>query len=188
MRKIFAPLSALLLTGAVTPALAERVSIVEVDLNMRAGPSTNFPVVTTIPEDTEVTVYGCVRGNDWCDVAWRDNRGWVFADYLNARYNGRVVPIIEYRSDLDVPIVSFSVGTYWDNYYRNRPWYDRRDRWRTIWRDRDRDRDGRRADRDRDDDRDGRRADRDRDRDRDGRRADRDGDRDRDGRRADRDG
>ena len=39
------------------------------DVNMRAGPAADFPIVTTIPEDRAVTIHGCVGGYEWCDVS-----------------------------------------------------------------------------------------------------------------------
>ena len=145
------------------------------DVNMRAGPGTRYPVVTTIPSDREVVIHGCLSNWDWCDVTWRRNRGWVFSDYLEALYRSRRIAFDEYRTYIDIPFVSFSFG-YWDRNYRDRPWFDDWDRWsdgdRPRWRDRDRNRD-----RDRDRDWSG---DRDRDRDRVGDR-NRDDDEDRNG-------
>lgn len=172
MRRTLLPISVALVMGVSTSAMAASRGQVAVDLNMRAGPSTEFPIVTTIPGDSAVTIYGCVRGYSWCDVSWRGDRGWVYSDYLQTRYRDRYVPVVEYRDRVDVPIISFAFGPYWDSYYRGRPWYDRRDRWRVIWRQSDRDHDVRRG-RDRDGDRrvedrrdreNGRRADRDRER------------------------
>jgi uncharacterized protein YraI len=115
------------------------------DVNMRAGPGSRYPVVTTIPADREVFIHGCLSNWDWCDVSWRRNRGWVFSDYLEALYRSRRIGFDEYRTFIDIPFVSFSFG-YWDRHYRNRPWFDDWDRWddrrdRPRSRDRDRDRD-----------------------------------------------
>lgn len=115
------------------------------DVNMRAGPGSRYPVVTTIPEDRQVFIHGCLSDWDWCDVSWRRNRGWVFSDYLEALYRNRRVAFDEYRTFVDIPFVSFGV-TYWDRYYRDRPWYGDWDHWgdrhdRRYRRDRDHERD-----------------------------------------------
>ena len=113
------------------------------DVNMRAGPGSRYPVVTSIPEDGQVYVHGCLSNWDWCDVSWRRNRGWVFSDYLEAVYRSRRLGFDEYRTYVDIPFVSFGFG-YWDRYYRDRPWFDDWDHWgdrndrRMRHRDRDR--------------------------------------------------
>ena len=88
-------------------------AIVTTDLNMRAGPSTAFPVVDVLEERTLVEVHGCVSGYSWCDVSENANRGWVSGAYLSYAAGGSYVPLVEYVSDYDVPIISFSVGSYW---------------------------------------------------------------------------
>jgi uncharacterized protein YraI len=111
------------------------------DVNMRAGPGSRYPVVTTIPSDREVFIHGCLSNWDWCDVSWRRNRGWVFSEYLEALYRSRRIAFDEYRTYVDIPFVSFSFG-YWDRHYRNRPWFDDWDHWgdRRDRRDRNRNR------------------------------------------------
>ncbi len=115
MRKPVQTLVAALFAAAPTAAAAE-TAIVSVDLNMRAGPSTEFPVVTTLPADARVDVYGCIDGYTWCDVNFDDARGWVAADYLEYRYDGRFVPIVDYGARIDLPLVTFVVGDYWHSH------------------------------------------------------------------------
>jgi uncharacterized protein YraI len=119
---------------AMPGAAAAANAIVTAELRVRAGPSTEFPVVGTVPARAEVDVNGCVRGYSWCDISWRDERGWVSADYLQYYYQERYVPLIEYGPTIEVPIVVFSIDTYWGHYYRHRPWYHRRVHWRNFWR------------------------------------------------------
>lgn len=171
-------LKTLALAAAATFAGATLASAQEAnttaDVNMRAGPGSRYPVVTTVPEDREVYIHGCLADYEWCDVSWRRQRGWVFSDYLEGVYGQGYVPFYEYRRRTSLPVITFGFN-YWDRNYRDRPWFDDWDRWGGRDRDRNRDR-GR--DRDRDRDRDDDRA---RDRDRDGGQArdrDRDGDRD----------
>lgn len=145
MKRYFTPIAAGLFAVVAAPAAAlAQDAIVTVDLNMRAGPSTAFPVVNVVPGRTPVDVHGCVAGYSWCDVSAVGNRGWVYAGYLSYAARGSYVPLVEYVTEIDVPIISFSVGSYWDSYYRNRPWYGQRtqwrDRWHANWRDIRRDR------------------------------------------------
>lgn len=99
------------------------------DVNMRAGPGTRYPAITTIPEGREVYIHGCLANWDWCDVSWRRDRGWVFSDYLEALYRNRRLSFYDYRRYVDLPVISFGFG-YWDRHYRDRPWFGDWDHWR----------------------------------------------------------
>ena len=135
MPRYIAFLAALFLVSLALPAAASAdTARVTVTLHMRAGPSTEFPVVATIDEGARVLVHGCVRGYRWCDVSSAGSRGWVDADYLTYPYHDSYVPIIDYGAEIDLPIIGFDVYSYWDDYYRGRPWYHRRHYWHDYWR------------------------------------------------------
>ena len=95
------------------------------NVNLRAGPGTDYPVVTTLAAGTSLTIHGCLSGYSWCDVTWQGNRGWVSSNYLQASYQNRRVRVIE----AGPPIIRFNIGTYWGNYYSHRSWYRDRSRW-----------------------------------------------------------
>jgi hypothetical protein len=57
--------------ASAAPALATR------DVNMRQGPGTSYPVVTTIPGGSTVDISGCQAG--WCTVAWQGHSGYSIA-------------------------------------------------------------------------------------------------------------
>ncbi|WP_261340456.1 SH3 domain-containing protein [Collimonas arenae] len=80
-----------------------------------------------------VTVAGCINGYTWCDVYLPDgNRGWVYAQNLNYPYQGSQVPLMSYGSAIGLPIVAFTIGAYWGQYYRGRPWYRNQAHWSHI--------------------------------------------------------
>jgi uncharacterized protein YraI len=164
MRRYLIPVAVSLVATMAAPSLAAaQDAIVTTDLNLRAGPSTSFPVVDVIPASAPVDVHGCLSGYSWCDVSTEGTRGWVSSSYLSYAANGSYVPLMEYTSDVEIPIITYSVGPYWDTYYRDRSWYVDRARWNTRWHDNWRDiRRDERADRrgDRRDDRADRRDDR----------------------------
>jgi uncharacterized protein YraI len=143
MRRKAISLAAAVAGLVAAPAIASAMTAVTTEpVPLRAGPAIDFPVVDSIPDDARVNVHGCVRAYRWCDVSWRDARGWVQGDDLSYYYQQSYVPIIEYGPRIGLPLVVFSFDTYWDRHYRGRPWYGQRTRWRTVWRERDR-RDGR---------------------------------------------
>jgi uncharacterized protein YraI len=98
-------------------------------VNVRAGPDTSYPTVAVLGPGTPVQVMGCLDDWSWCDVDFADNRGWVYSPFLSYVYEGYRVPFYSYAPSFGIPIITFSLGSYWDRYYRGRPWYGRRDYW-----------------------------------------------------------
>lgn len=87
-------------------------AVATTDLNMRAGPGPQFPIVGSIPANGAVTVHGCIKGGSWCDVTAGNDRGWSYAAYL--------------QNLGDQPVVAFDMDPYWEEHYRNRPFFARR--------------------------------------------------------------
>jgi uncharacterized protein YraI len=113
------------LAGTAAAANAYTQGIV----HLRAGPSTEYPIVASIPPTSLLQVNGCLDDYTWCDVDWEGNRGWVYGDYLFYDYQDRRVPVLQFGASLGIGIVSFSLGDYWGRYYVGRPWYARRNYW-----------------------------------------------------------
>lgn len=116
--------------GLVVPsALSAETAYTTKSVNVRAGPSRDYPVVVRIPGGVPVEVAGCVDDWTWCDVMTGDDRGWVYAGNIEYPYQDRRVVVLQNGPIIGFPIISFSIGPYWDSYYRGRPWYSRRDYW-----------------------------------------------------------
>jgi len=98
--------------------------------SLRAGPAGNYPLVARLAPGQPLQVIGCTRGYSWCDVVLPDGlRGWVAASRLDYAYADTRVPILTYGATIGIPIVTFVIGDYWGNYYRDRPWYGERRWW-----------------------------------------------------------
>ena len=128
LKKLARPAAIAAFTLVAAPALAATAQVTA-DLNLRAGPSTRYPVIGSVPYGHTLTVYGCLQGYSWCDVSYRGARGWVSANYLNYRYANNWRPIPYWGSRIGVPVIAFSFGDYSYRHYRNYDWYRHRDRW-----------------------------------------------------------
>jgi hypothetical protein len=65
-----------------TPRPGSGVAFATIELSMRAGPSANEPVVGIVPVGGRVVMTG-VTENGFDRVTYRDQVGWVYAEYLN---------------------------------------------------------------------------------------------------------
>ncbi|MDL2408794.1 SH3 domain-containing protein [Rhizobium calliandrae] len=126
-------LAAITLTALVAiPAIAEAAEgFSTANVNMRSGPSTQYPAVTMIPVGTPLEINGCLNETPWCDVSFFGGRGWVAGQYIQATYQSRRIYVgPQYYRPLGIPTVTFNLDDYWDRYYRGRDFYHDRDRWR----------------------------------------------------------
>jgi len=118
------------LAFAVPLAASAQQAFTSVSVNLRAGPSTDYPVVAVLGSGQALDVMGCTGGYSWCDVVLPDGlRGWLFSQALDYAYEQQRVPLATYGAAIGVPIVTFALGSYWSNYYRDRPWYGDRRYW-----------------------------------------------------------
>jgi uncharacterized protein YraI len=118
------------LFAAPCVAFAQVQAYTNQPVNLMAGPDDGYPVVTGLGPNQPITVMGCVSDYSWCDVALDDLRGWIYGDAINYPYEGNYVPLESYGAVIGLPVVVFSIDSYWGHYYQGRPWYGERDRWR----------------------------------------------------------
>ena len=85
---------------------------------VRAGPDNAFPQVARLPNASNVRVFGCMSGHEWCDILSGRTRGWLPLSDLSQSSRLR-----------NAPTVTFSVEEYWTAHYRTRAWFSAKDRW-----------------------------------------------------------
>lgn len=90
--------------------------------NLRAGPSTRYPVIARVYPGSRVDVLGCLDTRAWCDVVVQDIRGWIYANRLEFVYGGRRVLVPDYYTYFGAPSVIFRFGD--DDHGRRRSGYD----------------------------------------------------------------
>jgi uncharacterized protein YraI len=114
----------------VLPALASATEgYIVADISLQAGPDTEYPSITELAAGTPVEIQGCIDGYTWCDVIAGEDRGWVAGSFVEEEYENQPVVIEDYGPRFGIPIVTFSLGTYWGSHYHNRPWFNERTRW-----------------------------------------------------------
>jgi len=112
------------LSLALPMAASAQQAFTRGSVNLRAGPSTDYPSIARLAPGQPVQVMGCTGGYGWCDIVLPGGlRGWAAATRLDYPYGGGNVPLASYGAVIGVPIITFSIGNYWGNYYRDRPWY-----------------------------------------------------------------
>jgi uncharacterized protein YraI len=97
--------------------------------SLRAGPNHGYPQVAWVGPGAGVYVNGCVDGYHWCDVTAGGARGWLSARHLTYAYQDRRVMIYGNGVTFGAPLVGFALGSYWDNHYRDRAWYQHHSHW-----------------------------------------------------------
>lgn len=94
-------------------------------INLRAGPSPDYPLVTQLPPQLQLNVVGCAEGYQWCDVLLPDGlRGWAYGHSLSYSDRGQSLALSVGGAQIGIPLLAFSVGEYWGTHYRNRPFYN----------------------------------------------------------------
>ncbi|TYC48301.1 SH3 domain-containing protein [Rhodobacterales bacterium] len=123
-RTLSATNNLLMRLGAVTQSHAVITDgITVIDQNLRAGPGRQFPVVTIIPNNAKVLIYGCTDDAAWCDVGFGENRGWVASQDLEVTYHNRQVYLTP-ATARSIGLVTVPFGlTYWNAHYVGRSWH-----------------------------------------------------------------
>jgi len=115
---------------APVPAVAQQPNGYPItNVNLRAGPGTEYPVIVTVPGRAPISILGCLPDYSWCDSLFQGNRGWMRSIYLSGYYQGNYYSLGDYAPRLGYRTVSFDIDGYWASNYRDRPFYGERTRW-----------------------------------------------------------
>ena len=99
---------------------------------MIAGPGDMYPSIGAVPSGAVLNVVGCLGNYRWCDVVYKNERGWITGDRLKVAVEGRYVALADYGLRSRIPVTTFEQATYWDSNYRSRPFYDEHHYWTNL--------------------------------------------------------
>lgn len=114
------------------PAMAGRATM------LRAGPEQGYPQLRRIEQGQQVQLFGCLSDRSWCDVRLGQDRGWVSGPDLEAEYRGRRDSVANLYGEFQLGDRDFRIGDYWDENYRQQPFYADRTRWEQQYAQNDR--------------------------------------------------
>lgn len=90
------------LTGA---AFADTSVSAVTDLNVRAGPGSQYPVIGVLKAGQQATLSGCLQNGKWCTVVEAGGQGWVYSDYVSADFGGSNVVLSQRPADSNIAVV-----------------------------------------------------------------------------------
>src|SRR5690606_28065114 len=106
MKQILTPALFAAAVLAAPPAFAQTAVMATTDLNVRAGPGPQYPVVGTISANGEATLQGCIENSRWCQVSAAGIEGWSWSDYLVIDQSGTQIVVTERPAEL-VPVIGY---------------------------------------------------------------------------------
>ena len=112
--------------GVALPSLASAQMLAQVstDLNLRAGPGTGYPVITTMPRGAQVHVHQCPTS--WCQVSYGGTTGWASHRHLTSGV------ALQPRTYAVAPEPRVAFGLAVGPRYRYAPPYPYDPRWHSI--------------------------------------------------------
>lgn len=118
MKSILFPAIAGMLTVMSGAALADTAVSAVTDLNVRAGPGPQYPVIGVLAAGQSATLNGCIENSKWCTIAEAGGQGWVYSDYVTADFGGSRVVLTQRPHGSSVTVVSppEDIGNYPDDY------------------------------------------------------------------------
>jgi uncharacterized protein YraI len=95
---------------ASSTAFAQTAVTATTDLNVRAGPGPEYPIVGSITANGEATLSGCLENSKWCQVSAAGAEGWAYSDYLIADNAGTQIVVTERPAEM-IPVATYEAST-----------------------------------------------------------------------------
>jgi outer membrane lipoprotein SlyB len=82
-------------------AFAQTAVQATTDLNVRAGPGPQYPVVGVLAAGQSTALKGCLSDGKWCSVG----DGWVYSQYLASDFGGKTMVLSERPAEAKIAVV-----------------------------------------------------------------------------------
>lgn len=105
MKRILFPAVAGALVAMSGAAFADTPVSAVTDLNVRAGPGPQYPVIGVLAAGQSATLNGCIENSKWCTIAEANGQGWVYSDYVTAEFGGSKVVLTRRPADAGITVV-----------------------------------------------------------------------------------
>ena len=106
MKRVLLPALAGALLAMTGAALADTPVSAVADLNVRAGPGPQYPVIGVLAAGQSATLSGCIENSKWCTIAEAGGRGWIYSDYVTADFGGDRVVLTRRPADAGIAVVA----------------------------------------------------------------------------------
>ncbi|RUW30473.1 MULTISPECIES: DUF1236 domain-containing protein [unclassified Mesorhizobium] len=106
MKRVLFPALAGALLAMSGAALADTPVSAVADLNVRAGPGPQYPVIGVLAAGQSATLTGCIANSKWCTIAEAGGNGWVYSDYVTGDFGGSRVVLTRRPADAGIAVVS----------------------------------------------------------------------------------
>ncbi|RRI02702.1 DUF1236 domain-containing protein [Mesorhizobium tamadayense] len=106
MKRLLFPAVAGALLAMSGAALADTPVSAVTDLNVRAGPGPQYPVIGVLAAGQSATLRGCIEGSKWCAIAEAGGNGWVYSDYVTGDFGGSRVVLTRRPAEADIAVVA----------------------------------------------------------------------------------
>ena len=106
MKRVLFPALAGALLAMSGAALADTPVSAVADLNVRAGPGPQYPVIGVLAAGQSATLTGCIENSKWCTIAEAGGKGWVYSDYVTAEFGSSRVVVTRRPADADIQVVA----------------------------------------------------------------------------------
>lgn len=118
MRRLLSPAIGGMLVAMSGAAMADTSVSAVTDLNVRAGPGPQYPIVGVLAAGQSATLNGCLENSKWCTIAEASGQGWVYSDYVTADFGGNQLVLTERPADSGIVVVDppADISDYPDDY------------------------------------------------------------------------